>query len=218
MNRPDLNALSKEVYKANKEKGFHDMEHNNETLLMLVITELSEAVEADRKGERADLERMFSEIKERRSDINDLLNGKILARPHVINEAKEELEIDTFKRFFEYRVKDTIEDELAGATIRLLDLAGLRKYHIFSKEGTLAEYVHCSPIDEKFSSFVDHVFAVVKLICGNYDIEFTPSEIVELSILSIEHICNTLSIDLWQHVSIKLKYNQNRPHKHGKAY
>lgn len=49
MNRPDLNTLSKEVFKANKAKGFHDVEVSNETLLMLVITELSEAVEADRK-------------------------------------------------------------------------------------------------------------------------------------------------------------------------
>ena len=52
---PNLNTLSKEVFEANKAKGFHDKEYSDETLLMLVITELSEAVEADRKGKRAQL-------------------------------------------------------------------------------------------------------------------------------------------------------------------
>lgn len=177
--RPDLNTLSKEVYQANKEKGFHDKEYSNETCLMLVITELSEAVEADRKGQRADLSRY-----------------KAASNGNYSEEIK-----------YQY-IKGSIEEELADAVVRLLDLAGLRGYKLCTEDATIVEFVHCSPIDEKFESFIEHVFAVVKLISGNYDMDFSPDEIVELTILSIEHLCDTLSIDLWQHVELKLKYNQ----------
>ena len=67
---------------------------------MLVITELSEAVEADRKGKRANVG-CFNVF----SDYN---------RPAG------------YAFSFESTIKDTIEDELADAVIRLLDLAGLR--------------------------------------------------------------------------------------------
>lgn len=102
--RPDLNKLSKEVFEANKLKGFHDKSISNETLLMLVITELSEAVEADRKGKRANVECFKA--------FNDF------SRPSH----------DAFS--FESTIKDTIEDELADIIIRLLDLSGLREFII----------------------------------------------------------------------------------------
>ncbi|PXV61200.1 hypothetical protein CLV62_12533 [Dysgonomonas alginatilytica] len=197
--RPDLNTLSKEVYQANKEKGFHDKEQSNEAYLMLVITELSEAVESDRKGKRAN----FVEYENRKLVWHNELSNIIP---------------DCFNYAFEWAIKDSIEDELADAVIRLLDLAGLRGYKLCTEDATIVEFVHCSPIDEKFESFIEHVFAVVKLISGNYDMDFSPDEIVELTILSIEYLCDTLSIDLWSHVELKLKYNQSRPYKHGKAY
>lgn len=50
MSKIDFNALSDRAYKCACEHGFHDTELSNGHLLMLVITELSEAVEADRKG------------------------------------------------------------------------------------------------------------------------------------------------------------------------
>ena len=93
MNRPDLNTLSKEVFETNKAKGFHDVEVSNETLLMLVITELSEAVEADRKGKRADLESF------------NLLNNNSIERTG---------NTEYFNNVaFADKVKDTLEDELA---------------------------------------------------------------------------------------------------------
>lgn len=101
--RPDLNELSKEVFNINKAKGFHDEYISNETLLMLVITELSEAVEAHRKDKRANVESFDFGINDVGAD---------------------------FIEAFEYCIKDTIEDELADTVIRLLDLAGLREIRI----------------------------------------------------------------------------------------
>lgn len=60
----DLNKLSKEIYEANKAKGFHDEKHSEEHMMCLVVSELMEAVEADRKG-RFHYSKSYTNKKER---------------------------------------------------------------------------------------------------------------------------------------------------------
>ena len=55
MENINLNKWRDRAYKTACEHGFHDKELSNEHCLMLVITELSEAVEADRKDKYADI-------------------------------------------------------------------------------------------------------------------------------------------------------------------
>ena len=99
----DLNKLRDRVYKNACEHGFHDEEKSNAHWLMLVITEISEAVEADRKNKHAD----------------------------VVDFKKHELDSDAFyPHFFNEYVKESVEDELADIVIRLLDFAGVRKINI----------------------------------------------------------------------------------------
>ncbi|BES63068.1 hypothetical protein [Dysgonomonas capnocytophagoides] len=193
MNRPDLNTLSKEVFEANKAKGFHDVELSNETLLMLVITELSEAVEADRKSKRANLERFLKRIETSRS-----YKGLI---PEITPDRAYEV-------IYNETIKGSIEEELADAVIRLLDLAGLRGCD------HLKDLLLCPTVSDK-KNFPDNIFAIcTDLIYYKY----TVSERISFALLNIEYLCKLLSIDLWQHVSLKLKYNQTRPIKHGKNY
>nr|WP_297167555.1 hypothetical protein [uncultured Dysgonomonas sp.] len=189
MNRPNLNTLAKEVYEANKLKGFHDKEHSNETLLMLVITELSEAVEADRKGKRADIKR-FNEYD------NDNYHDWLQGEPNGFNEN------------FSQNIKDTIEDELADSVIRLLDLAGLRKVKI-------DEDVFHRKIDFSKMNFSESILEIIDwFIISN---KSSISSLVN-KVYMIEDLCTQMSIDLWLHVELKLKYNQLRPYKHGKEY
>ena len=54
MSNIDLNILRDQAYKIACDHGFHDKELSNEHFLCLVISELMEAVEADRKGKRFD--------------------------------------------------------------------------------------------------------------------------------------------------------------------
>lgn len=206
--RPDLNELSKEIFQANKAKGFHDKETSNETFLMLVITELSEAVEADRKDKRADLERMNDEIIERNQQISDILNNRVLVRDVVFQEADNESELDTFKKYFEYRVKDTIEDELADAVIRLLGLAGLRGYDV-------SRVLLHSPSVNANRTFSENIFKITTDIVYY---KYSMSERINFAIINIEELCKILSINLWLHVELKMKYNSLRPHKYGKNY
>lgn len=97
------NKLAQEIHQANVAKGFWDQELTNSHCIMLVITEVSECVEAWRKGKRADVDKYISAIGDSRC-------------------GESEYQI-SFKSY----IKDTVEDEMADIVIRLLDLAGARQ-------------------------------------------------------------------------------------------
>jgi NTP pyrophosphatase (non-canonical NTP hydrolase) len=84
-----LNESAQVIFENNKAKGFWDKPRNVGEMLMLVVTELAEALEAHRKDK-------FS-------------NWNWEQTP-----TREE---------FSAEVKDTFEDEIADAMIRLLDLS-----------------------------------------------------------------------------------------------
>jgi NTP pyrophosphatase (non-canonical NTP hydrolase) len=96
-----LNKLRDNIHNANKAKGFWDKPRNVGELLMLVTSELSEAMEADRgRGNQLNIE----------------------AFNNVLKLYLEDDEV--FKVTFEKYIKDTYNDEIADAIIRLFDLAG----------------------------------------------------------------------------------------------
>lgn len=90
-----LNKIAADIYQQNKEKGFWDKERNIGELLMLITSELAEAMEAHR------------------------------GRKNILNrEAFEKNEEEDFNYAFNTFVKDSFEDELADAAIRLFDAFG----------------------------------------------------------------------------------------------
>lgn len=94
----NIKDIAKEIHQTACEKGFWDEQRNVGELLMLVTSELSEALEADRKGR-------FAKIEDYK---------KFHDKPEY-----EPLIKDAFQHF----IKDTFEDEIADAVIRLFDLA-----------------------------------------------------------------------------------------------
>lgn len=122
----NLNNLAKQLHEKAKAKGFWDEQRETGTLLMLIVSELSEALEADRKDKHTNKNTMVKLLYE-----NDLTQ---------------------FVPVFQNDVKDTFEDEIADVFIRLLDFIGQR------------------------------------------------------------------NIDIESHIELKMRFNQTRPYKHGKAY
>jgi NTP pyrophosphatase (non-canonical NTP hydrolase) len=90
-----LNRAATIVHNAARKNGFWDKESSVAEKLMLIVTELGEACEADRNGKRSP--------------------GHIPYKPPF-----DEVDVLVFKEHW----KDTFEDELADVMIRLLDLAG----------------------------------------------------------------------------------------------
>ena len=59
----DLQKLSQEAFETAKAHGWHDEEQPDETLLMLIITEIAEAVQADRKDKHAYKDKFLASLK-----------------------------------------------------------------------------------------------------------------------------------------------------------
>lgn len=95
-----INELARQIYEANKHKGFYASKKNIGEMLALIHSEVSEALECDRKNKYCELE------------------------------TQEDWELLTcapdFQQYFEEYVKDTFEDELADIMIRVMDLAAYK--------------------------------------------------------------------------------------------
>lgn len=102
----NLNELAKTIHDGNVARGFYDGEPKQiGTQLMLVVSELAEALEADRKGRFAD-------------------KDKIGMADCVID--------SEYQEWFKANIKDTFEDEIADTFIRMFDLVGWLKIDIVS--------------------------------------------------------------------------------------
>jgi NTP pyrophosphatase (non-canonical NTP hydrolase) len=102
-----INELIRKAHTCAIEKGFYEKPVELGTALMLITSELSEALEADRNDRRANL-KAFEVL------LNDSNN---------LDFSKDELK-EYLSNNFELMMKDTLEDELADAVIRICDLCG----------------------------------------------------------------------------------------------
>ena len=160
--------------------------------LMLVISELSEAVEADRKGKWAMLD-------------------------HDTIDTLQRIEGEPFVKMFLDEVKDTVEDEFSDTCIRLLDLLG---YLLNGRELDGLDLIALSVYEDvnppKMITEAS-LLIVSKLVDGFFMGEYSKHNI--LSVLkSLEQLADHLGIDLMSHIELKMKYNETRPALHGKKY
>lgn len=107
-----LNELAKQIHENAVSKGFYEGEKNTGELLCLVHSEISEALEADRRGRYYKPQFYF---------IDELGYNIELIK-----------DIYGFKNEFENAVKNTFEDELADAIIRILDICAFKGIDIES--------------------------------------------------------------------------------------
>ena len=112
-----LNQLRDEIHENAKNKGFWDSPRETGTLLMLCVSELAEALEADRKGQYAKID-----------DAEFIIDGRTIRED--LDLAIKENDMIKFEDIFRTQVKDTFEDELADDMIRILDICGARSIDI----------------------------------------------------------------------------------------
>lgn len=178
----NLNKLRDRAYKTACEHGFHDEELSNEHCLCLVISELMEAVEADRKGKRFNKDT---------KDTYELIQN-----------------IKFCKVIYDNHIKGSVEEELADAVIRLLDLCGLREIKLENDcldDEVLEEYSHIFI----GKTFTESIFNITKNLIDR-DISY--------SLIKIFGLAKHLNIDLLWHIEQKMRYNELRENKHGKMY
>jgi len=195
MKKINLNKLRDKAYKTACEHGFHDQELSNEHWLCLVISELMEAVEADINDNWNRIAKV--EQFKKRLEISRICQG---LDPEISKERGYEVTYNAC-------IKGSIDEELADAVIRLLDLAGLRNLN-------LNRFALVNVVSKK-KTFTENIYSIIKDIT-NY--KYTLEELVNYAITQVFVLSDILDIDLLWHIEQKMKYNELREKMHGKKY
>ena len=191
-NADTLNRYAKDCHQRSVAKGFWDEPHTVGHSLMLAVGELHEAIEADRIGKWAKLS------------------------PEAVKNLRVSYDA-TFTQAFLWFVKDRVEDEIADAVIRLLDLLG------YLLDGRKLQAWQVSCFDSVYGEdgippmLTDALMQIVATLC-DADANCDTTNGILYAIKSLEQLCDHLGIDLMAHIDLKMKYNATRPVLHGKKY
>ncbi len=196
MNQNNYDEYVKRAYETACKHGFHDKDLPLAHWLMLAITEVSEMVEADRNGKRAQVAMFKRECQS----------------PQPKDRVKAHWQF-----CFEQFVKDTVEDEMADVCIRLFDLAGEARCGIYEVDYTEWRF------GEMKKLFMNNEFPVkayeLCLILAERRIYPGTLEMVISSAISfLCYWAKTENIDLEWHINQKMWYNEHRARLHGKKY
>ncbi len=193
----NLNKLRDKAYQCAIAHGWHEEEHSNEHYFCLIISELMEAVQADRKDQRANVA-MFKDWE---------YNGLPIS---------EDNRTKVFKEYYDEFIKDSVEEELADACIRIFDFAGLRNIEIadFIEEEIRDASESCN--DE---TFTESIYAIsTTSLRFEYEYDYQLKEQLNGMLLDIFGLAKHLNIDILWHIENKMRYNELRPYKHNKRY
>lgn len=185
------NDLRDVCYQNACEHGFHDKEYSDEHWLMLIITEIGEAVNAHRSGKRARKD-MFLELQKHDSSYQK--QDKKMAEKF-------------FRRVFEDYIKNTVEDELADVVIRCLDYAGLKRFD-------LPPLIDTSLYD---LSFTECMYSVIQQLTKS-PLRTVDGHSLMIVISTVLKEANNIGIDLLWFIEQKMRYNKTRERIHGKLY
>lgn len=189
MKQLEWNKLRDMAHDMSVKHGFWENRPSDEHFLCLIVSELSEAVEADRKGRYANLPQV------KKDTVYD---------SSVFNSTNQYFKID-----FEGAIKDTVEDELADAAIRIFDLAGANNIDMAERMETKYS------IMSRQKSFTENILTIIRLLTnprGCLD------GCLRLAVYQICALADNYGMDLSWHIEKKMEYNSLRAYKHGKKY
>lgn len=198
MDNSTLKQLIKEAHENAVKHGFYDdltiEQPDMPRLLMLIICEIAEFMEADRKA------RWF-------------FNGEIFAVDELTQMVEGgDVATADFVEYYKQHVKGCAEEELADICIRCFDTLGF----IGADEVSINHYYEIEETCIKYS-----VPSLCYSLCREITDCLLLNEVKEGLMAVIKAIvlwCKVNGVALMLHIKAKMLYNQSRPYKHGKAY
>jgi len=155
MSNTDFNKLAKEIHQYNKEAGWWDGDREIETALMLVVTEIAEATEGERKDLMDDHlpNRKMGEVELadaliRMLDIGGYLKLDCYPVSHISNNSEDIFHIhldlcDYILGMYSHlggHGKTYIEDEYSGFIEQILYASKMKKYDVMAAMYEKIEY------------------------------------------------------------------------------
>lgn len=175
--------------------GFHEKMLTVEHMMMLVLSEIGEAVEADRRNLHANLIGF--------ENCNDLTYN------------------DRFKNY----VKDSVEDEMADVAIRLFDLCGALNITPTDRFESYSELFKDFRKNYQRHSFCERAFVLSAILCHADGASVTDDgsgkslpDIIGAALFFLFAMADDMNVDFIRHIELKMEYNETRPKKHGKKY
>lgn len=195
----DPYKLKARAYQCACEHGFHETEHFDSFYLALIMSEIGEAINADRHNKHADLAK-FKTIMRQPLSTNPTFCDVPLTKKFKFWDSFDEL------------IKDTVEDELADIAIRILDLAGLRDYDVSCYFRTHDSVVSYNITELSFADYCFNMFGAL----SDFEKDTESKLIDAIDLLCL--YCRSNEIDIITHIDLKMKYNEMRPKLNGKKY
>lgn len=187
------NELIDRACKCAIEHGFHDTMKSKEAMLMLVLSEIGEAVEADRRecyGHLGEYEKMME------------ANGDFL---------------NNFKIY----VKDSLPDELADICIRLYDMCGWFNIEPRVEYDTMETDFQEIFGDDTFCErmyYLSRLLCSTNCVRRDDGTDECLPQVIGSALSFLFALANDMGIDLMYHIELKMRYNEERPYLHDKKY
>ena len=191
LNQEKLQKWAEQVHYNATLHGWHDEEKSDAHWRCMILTEVAEAIEADRKDKRANTQAM-----------KDILETQKNSEVGL----SEQWYKDWFPVYFKEYIKGSVEEEFADICIRIFDFA-------FEKYGKLMKWEEWHTNTHSKLTFTERAFYLVKWMTEEVDCDN-----LSLAIYHTYQWAKDYGIDLDWHIEAKMKYNESRPFKHGKKY
>lgn len=189
----ELNKLKSVIYATEVAHGFHDEEHTVDHELGMVLSEIGEAIDADRNPN--------APVPTQKT-IDDALE--------LADESDEQHVV--FIAYFKDHIKGSVVEELADVAIRLLDLAGnLDVEFDWCDDIETADWCGKETLPDRLFSFA----MTLENLSWNCHDSGSYASVLE----DIANIAKDFThLNLWQVVRLKMLYNDMRPRLNGKKY
>ena len=186
-----ISDLVSNSYRVARQHGFHDDYHSPAHYMMLVLSEIGEMVEADRKNRRFDMEKY-----------RNAFDSDIVMFEKYVKDTFEDEMADVLIRLCDFCGSLNVLPQMNDVMVDMSD-----EFAKFFGDKSICE--QCFALSSM----------VVDVERASYDADDSEMRKRLGSTLSfIFEMANYHGIDLLWHVDRKMEYNESRPRRHGKAY
>lgn len=186
-----ISDLVSNSYRVARQHGFHEDYHSPAHYMMLVLSEIGEMVEADRKNRRFDIEKY-----------RNAFDSDIVMFEKYVKDTFEDEMADVVIRLCDFCGSLNVLPQMNDVMVDMSD-----EFAKFFGDKSICE--QCFALSSM----------VVDVERASYDADDSEMRKRLGSTLSfIFEMANYHCIDLLWHVDRKMEYNESRPRRHGKAY